>query len=116
MENVKGTEVADLCHTLNDKVLREQFRFYINTKIHESKTGYPNYKKMIVQWLDFIVICENLLQVPAANIQTATKLMVQIGSKYLGKHPKGYNMALKNQENRKELTRHCEELLENPRL
>ena len=42
--------------------------------------------------------------------------MMKVGIKFLGKPPNGYNIALKNQTNQKELIKHCEELSENPSL
>jgi len=99
--------VTDLRQTLTDVKLMLQFRLFLRTKIDRNKSGDPEYKKMAEQWLDFVTICEQVFELPEAEIDAKIHLMVEIGEKFLGKPPDSYNMALKNQLNRKELINHC---------
>ena len=104
--------VTDLRQTLTDVKLVQQFRLFLRTKIDRNKSDDPEYKKMAEQWLDFVTICEQVFELPEAEIDAKIHLMVEIGEKFLGKPPESYNMALQNQLNRKELINHCRNLSE----
>ena len=104
--------VTDLRQTLTDTKLVLQFRLFLRTKIDRNKSDDPQYKKMSEQWLDFVDICEQVFQLPEDQNDTKINLMVEIGEKFLGKPPDGYNMALQNQLNRRELKSHCKNLSE----
>lgn len=67
---------------------------------------------MFEQWLDYVIICKQVLELPEADVETKTNLMISIGDKFLAKPPDGYNIALKSQLNRKELVSHCRALAE----
>eukprot|EP00090_Calanus_glacialis_P047098 TRINITY_DN9565_c0_g1_i1.p1 TRINITY_DN9565_c0_g1~~TRINITY_DN9565_c0_g1_i1.p1 ORF type:complete len:258 (-),score=98.07 TRINITY_DN9565_c0_g1_i1:37-810(-) len=104
--------VTDLRQTLTDTKLVLQFRLFLRTKIDRNKSDDPQYKKMSEQWLDFVNISEQVFQLPEDQNDTKINLMVEIGEKFLGKPPDGYNMALQNQLNRRELKNHCKNLSE----
>ena len=67
---------------------------------------------MSEQWLDFVIICEKVFELPEDKREEKIFLMVEIWHKFLDKPPEGYNMALQNQLNRKELINHCKNLSE----
>ena len=67
---------------------------------------------MSEQWLDFVNISEQVFQLPEDQNDNKINLMVEIGEKFLGKPPDGYNMALQNQHNRREIKNHCKILSE----
>ena len=104
--------VTDLRQTLTDTKLVLQFSLFLRTKIDRNKSDDPQYKKMSEQWLDFGNICEQVFQLPEDQNDTKINLMVEIGETFLGKPPDGYNMALQNQLNRRELKNHCKNLSE----
>jgi len=107
--------VTDLRHTLADVKLVQDFRLFLRTKFDRNKSGDREYKKMGEQWLDFINICEQVFELPEEDTHLIIDLMVEIGFQFLGKPPDGYNMALQNQLNRKELILHCRALAEKVR-
>eukprot|EP00092_Neocalanus_flemingeri_P018118 GFUD01019609.1.p1 GENE.GFUD01019609.1~~GFUD01019609.1.p1 ORF type:complete len:341 (-),score=104.04 GFUD01019609.1:168-1190(-) len=104
--------VTDLRQTLTDVKLLQEFRLFLRIKIDRNKSGDPDYKKMGEQWLDFVMICEQVFELPEGEVDAKIYLMIEIGQKFLGKPPDGYNMAMKNQLNRKELINHCRNLSE----
>jgi len=104
--------VTDLRHTLASVKLLQEFRLFLRIKFDRNKSGDPEYKKMGEQWLDFVRTCEEVFELPEEDKHRTIDLMVEIGSQYLGKPPDGYNMALQNQLNRKELILHCKALAE----
>ena len=104
--------VTDLKVTLQNTVLRDKFRTFLRVKLDQNKSDNPEHKKMFEQWLEFVLICDKVFELPETEVETRTGLMIQIGSKFLGKPPDGYNMALKSQINRKELLNHCKSLEE----
>ena len=84
--------VTDLRQTLTNTKLVLQFRLFLRTKIDRNKSDDPQYKKMSEQWLDFVNISEQVFQLPEDKNDTKINLMVEIGEKFLGKLPDGYNM------------------------
>jgi len=108
-----STEVVrDLRQTLCDHKLVLEFRIFLRTKIDRNKSDNPDHKKMCEQWLDFVTICEQVFELPEDESENKIKLMVDIGCKFFAKPPEGYNMAVSNQLNRKELINHCKNLLD----
>jgi len=104
--------VTDLRQTLSDSKLVVEFRLFLRTKIDRNRSDDPDYKKMSEQWLDFAINCEKVFELPEDENEKKINFMVEIGAKFLGKPPDGYNMALQNQLNRKELINHCRNLSE----
>jgi len=104
--------VTDLRQTLSDTKLVLEFRLFLRTKIDRNSSDDPDYKKMSEQWLEFVNICEQVFELPEDEYETKINLMVEIGDRFFGKPPDGYNMAVKNQLNRKELINHCRNLSE----
>ena len=104
--------VTDLRQTQSDTKLVLEFRLFLRTKIDRNRSDDPDYKKMSEQWLDFVNICEQVFELPEDENETKINLMVEIGERFFGKPPDGYNMAVKNQLNRKELINHCRNLSE----
>ena len=99
--------VRNLRETLANNRMMVMFRQFLRTKIDSNKSDDPDKKKTSEQWLDFVIICENVFEQPEDQTQRKRNLMVEIGEKFLEKPPAGYNMALQNQLNRKELVCHC---------
>ena len=104
--------VTELKVTLLNTKLRDKFRTFLRVKLDQNKSDNPEHKKMFEQWLEFVLICDNIFELPETEVETRTGLMIQIGTKFLGKPPDGYNLALKSQINRKELQNHCKSLEE----
>ena len=104
--------VTELKVTLLNTKLRDKFRTFLRLKLDQNKSDNPEHKKMFEQWLEFVLICDNIFELPETEVETRTGLMIQIGTKFLGKPPDGYNLALKSQINRKELQNHCKSLKE----
>ena len=104
--------VTELKVTLLNTKLRDKFRTFLRLKLDQNKSDNPEHKKMFEQWLEFVLICDNIFELPETEVETRTGLMIQIGTKFLGKPPDGYNLALKSQINRKELQNHCKSLEE----
>merc|ERR1712106_760489 len=104
--------VTDLRQTLSDTKVVLEFRLFLRTKIDRNRSDDPDHKKMSEQWLDFVNIREQVFELPEDENDTKINLMVEIGGKFFGKPPDGYNMAVKNQLNRKELINHCRNLSE----
>ena len=104
--------VTNLPLTLQSDKLRAQFRVFLRTKLDQNKSDNLEHKKMFEQWLDYVLICKQVFELPETDIETKTNLMITIGSKFLSKPPDGYNLALKSQLNRKELANHCHALAE----
>jgi len=104
--------VTDLRQTLSDPKLVVEFRLFLRTKIDRNRSDDPDYKKMSEQWLDFVINCEKVFELPEDENEKKINFMVEIGARFLGKPPDGYNMALQNQLNRKELINHCRNLSE----
>ena len=112
MEPDPETVVTELKVTLLNTKLRDKFRTFLRVKLDQNKSDNPEHKKMFEQWLEFVLICDNIFELPETEVETRTGLMIQIGTKFLGKPPDGYNLALKSQINRKELQNHCKSLEE----
>ena len=104
--------VTNLKLTLESAKLRDHFRTFLRTKLDQNKSDNLEHKKMFEQWLDYVLICKQVLELPEADAETKTNLMISIGDKFLAKPPDGYNIALKSQLNRKELVNHCRALAE----
>ena len=102
--------VTELKVTLESDKLREEFRTFLRTKLDNNKSDNKDHKKMFEQWLDYVMLCDKIFELPETEIETRTQLMSEVGTKYLAKPPDGYNMALKSQLNRKELVTHCTSL------
>ena len=102
--------VRNLRETLANNRLMLMFRQFLRTKIDSNKSDDPDKKKTSEQWLDFVIICENVFEQPEDQTELKINLMVEIGEKFLENPPAGYNMALQNQLNRKELVCHCHNL------
>jgi len=102
--------VRDLEHTLKNVTLLQKFRLFLRSKIDQNKSEDPEYKKMGEQWLEFVIICEQVFELPEEDTDVKIGVMVNIGEQFFGKPPENYNMALKNQLNRKELINHCRNL------
>jgi len=83
-----------------------------NPNLDKNRSDDPEYKKKNEQWLDFVIICEQVFELPEHENEQKINLMVEIGKKFFGRPPDGYNMALQNQLNRKELISHCKNLCE----
>lgn len=106
--------LTDLRQTLNDSKLMLEFRLFLRTNpiLDKNRSDDPEYKKKNEQWLDFVIICEQVFELPEDENERKINLMVEIGKKFFGRPPDGYNMALQNQLNRKELILHCKSLSE----
>ena len=104
--------VTELKATLQNTKLRDKFRTFLRVKLDQNKSDNPEHKKMFEQWLEFVLICDKVFELPETDIEIRTGLMIQIGTRFLGKPPDGYNLALKSQINRKELQNHCKSLEE----
>jgi len=104
--------VTDLKQTLIDSKLVLEFRKFLRTNpnLDKNRSDDPDYKKKNEQWLDFVIICEQVFDLPEDENERKISLMVDIGKTFFGKPPDGYNMALQNQLNRKELINHCKSL------
>merc|ERR1711970_1173263 len=108
------TILTDLRQTLNDSKLILEFRLFLRTNpnLDKNRSNDPEYKKKNEQWLDFVIVCEQVFEFPEDENERKINLMVEIGKKFFGRPPDGYNMALQNQLNRKELISHCKSLSE----
>jgi len=108
------TILTELRQTLNDSKLILEFRLFLRTNpnLDKNRSDDPEYKKKNEQWLDFVIICEQVFELPEDENERKINLMVEIGKKFFGRPPDGYNMALQNQVNRKELIAHCKNLSE----
>ena len=104
--------VTNLKLTLESDTLRGQFRTFLRTQLDQNKSDNLKHKKMFEQWLEFVILCMKVFELPETDVETKTSLMVVIGDKCLAKPPDGYNIALKSQLNRKELVNHCRSLSE----
>merc|ERR1712038_941431 len=111
-KNMEPESVTDLKQTIESGKLRPQFRTFLRGKLDQNKSDNPEHKKMFEQWLDFVLLCNNIFELPETELETRTRLMIQVGEKFLAKPPDGYNLALKSQLNRKELVNHCRSLAE----
>ena len=98
--------------TLGSDKLTKEFRRFLRDKLDQNKSDNPDSKKMCEQWLDFILICDQIRDKPESELEAKTELVIKIGTKFLGKPPDGYNMALSSQLNRKELINHAKSLSE----
>ena len=67
----------------------------------------PRYKRKFEVWLDFLLICQTLFKLSQSEEDIKFAKMIVIGNLYLGKPPFGFNMAVGNQCNRKDLESHC---------
>ena len=105
-------KVESLEMTLGSSKLTKEFRKFLRDKLDQNKSDNPDSKKMCEQWLDFILICDQIRAKPESEVEAKTELVIKIGTKFLGKPPDGYNMALSNQLNRKELINHAKSLSE----
>ena len=111
-EPERDTKPTNLKLTLESDKLREQFRTFLRTKLDQNKSDNLEHKKMFEQWLEFVLICNKVFELPETDLEIKTTLMVTVGDKFLAKPPDGYNIALKSQLNRKELVNHCRSLSE----
>ena len=99
--------VTDLNQTVQSEMLRREFRKFLREKLDNNKSDNSEHRKMFEQWLDYVILCKEILALPESELDSKVKLMIQIGEKFLAKPPDGYNLALKSQLNRKELEAHC---------
>merc|ERR1711915_142956 len=95
--------VRDLKTSMCSAQLLSEFRLFLRTKIDRNRSTDSEFKKMSEQWLDFVIICEKVFELPEDKRDKKINLMVKIWQTFLEKPPEGYNMALQNQLNRKEL-------------
>jgi len=102
--------ITDLRQTLSESVVLSEFRTFLRTKFDRNKSDNPEFKKSGEQWLDFVMVCEQVFDLPESEVDPKINIMIRVGTQFLGKPPDGYNMALKNQLNRKELISHCQSL------
>ena len=102
--------VTNMRDTMSNYRLMLMFRQFLRSKIDNNKSEDPVKKKTSEQWLDFVTICEKVFELPEDETEQKVNFMVEIGEKFLGRSPDGYNMALLNQLNRKELICHCNNL------
>ena len=105
-------KAENLQSTLTSSKLTKEFRSYLRTKLDQNKSDNPDSKKMFEQWLDYVLLCEEMFGLPESQVEDKSKIIIRIGQKFLGKPPDGYNMALKNQLNRKEVINHAKSLSE----
>jgi hypothetical protein len=103
--------VKDLRNTLSEEKLLQEFRTFLRSKLDRNRNVNLDVKKTFEQWLDFVIICEQVRALPESELVPKIALMIKIGTIFLGKPPSGYNIALKSQLNRKELITHCQSLL-----
>ena len=71
--------VRNLRETLANNRLMLMFRQFLRTKIDSNKSDDPDKKKTSEQWLDFVIICENVFEQPEDQTQRKRNLMVEIG-------------------------------------
>jgi len=105
-------KVESLELTLSSSKLSKEFRTFLRTKVDQNKSDNPDSKKMTEQWLDFILLLDELRELPESQLEAKSEIIIRIGQKFLGKPPDGYNMALSNQLNRKEVINHAKSLSE----
>ena len=96
------TIVTDLEQTLIDSNLVLEYRKFLRTNpnLDKNRSDDSDYKKKNEQWLDFVIICEQVFDLPKDESERKIGLMVDIGKTFFGKPPDGYNMVLQNQLNR----------------
>jgi len=99
-----------LSGALEDDDLCEEFRLYLRTKLDSNKSPDPFVKKKFEVQLDFLIICKQIFCSAEEDEDLRIKLMIDVGERFLGKPPEGYNIALSGQHNRAELVRHCKNL------
>ena len=104
--------VTDLKQTLIDSNLVLEYRKFLRTNpnLDKNRSDDSDYKKKNEQWLDFVIICEQVFDLPEDENERKIGLMVDIGKTFFAKPPDGYNMVLQNQLNHKELINHCKNL------
>ena len=105
-------KVENLQSTLTSTKLTKEFRTFLRTKLDQNKSDNPESKKMFEQWLDFVLLCEDMFALPESQLEAKSGIIITIGQKFLGRPPDGYNMALQNQLNRKEVIAHAKSLSE----
>ena len=103
----KPEKAENLQSTLISIKLTKEFRTFLRSKLDQNKSDNPASKKMFEQWLDFVLICEEMFALPESQLEARTGKFITIGEKFLGRPPDGYNMALQNQINRKEVIAHA---------
>ena len=104
--------VTNLKLTLESDKLLAHFRTFLRNKLDQNKSDNLEHKKLFEQWLDYVIICKQVFELPETDAEKKTDLLISIGDKFLAKPPDGYNIALKSQLNRKELVNHCRALAE----
>jgi len=104
--------VTDIRLTLEDPDLVSRFRKFLRDDLDRNRNTDPNVKKKNEQWLDFVIICQQVFSLEEDEAEERVMLMVDIADTFLAKPTLGYNMALKSQINRKELIEHCKNLKE----
>jgi len=103
-------EVVNLPSTLDNPRLVERFREYLRVDLDRNRNTDKHVKKKMEQWLDFVIICQEIYSLEEDEVERRTRLMVEVGERFLAKPTQGYNMALNNQQSRLELERHCKKL------
>jgi len=104
--------VVDLRQTLEDPDLLSDFRTFLRTRLDLNRSHNPEVKRRFEQWLDFVILCNQIFWLVEDQIEERIELMIQVGDRFLSRPPLGYNLALANQLNRKELVQHCKNLKE----
>lgn len=104
--------VTDLAATLTNTTLTTEFREYLRTKLDRNQESNLDHKKKFEQWLDFVLVCEQIFALPESENDAKVQQFIDIGDRFLCPPPLGYNLALANQLNRRELLAHCKDLKE----
>jgi len=102
----------DLRQTLEEPDTLHSFRTFLRTKLDGNKSTNSDTKKKFEQWLDFVLICQQIFSLAEDELDHRIGLMGEVGERFLAKPPLGYNIALANQLNRRELELHCKNLKE----
>ena len=88
----------------------ENMRMYYRLRLDQNKSKNDKKKGIFETYLDFVLACEKLFNLPEQEYEQQSKLLFDIGEKYLGKPPHGSNLAFGNQCSRKRLEDHCKSL------
>ena len=88
----------------------ENMRMYYRLRLDQNKSKNDKKKGIFETYLDFVFDCEKLFNLPEQEYEQQSKLLFDIGEKYLGKPPYGSNLAFGNQCSRKRLKDHCKSL------
>jgi len=104
--------VVDLRLTLEDPELLVNFRAFLRRRLDLNRSTNPEVKRKCEVWLDFVLLCNQIFSLAEDEEDERITLMIEVGDKFLSRPPLGYNIALANQLNRRELVQHCKNLKE----